>query len=201
MKTKQKRAAIYARVSTDRQTTAQQLAELRAAAERHGWQVVEEYVEHGISGAKGRDQRPKLDALLKAAARREFDLVAAWSVDRLGRSLQHLVGFLAEIHGKGIDLYLHQQGIDTTTPGGKALFQMCGVFAEFERAMIVDRVKAGLARARKHGTESGRPIGRPTVIPQVQRKVHALRRKGMGMIAIAKEAGCGVGTVQKILGA
>jgi len=200
MMTKRKRtAAIYARVSTDRQTTAQQLAELRAAAERHGWQVVEEYVEHGISGAKGRDQRPKLDALLKAAARREFDLVAAWSVDRLGRSLQHLVGFLAEIHGKGIDLYLHQQGIDTTTPGGKALFQMCGVFAEFERAMIVERVKAGLARARKHGTESGRPIGRPSVVPQVQREVLALRRKGKGMIAIARQVGCGVGTVQKIV--
>jgi DNA invertase Pin-like site-specific DNA recombinase len=162
---------------------------------------VEEYVEHGISGAKGRDQRPKLDALMKAAARREFDLVAAWSVDRLGRSLQHLVGFLAEIHGKGIDLYLHQQGIDTTTPGGKALFQMCGVFAEFERAMIQERVKAGIARARKHGTESGRPIGRPSVVPQVERKVLALRRKGKGMIAIAKEAGCGVGTVQKILAA
>lgn len=200
--TKRKRtAAIYARVSTDQQTTAQQLAELRAAAERQGWQVVEEYVEHAISGAKGRDQRPKLDALLKAASRREFDLVAAWSVDRIGRSLQHLVDFLAELHGKGIDLYLHQQGIDTTTPGGKALFQMCGVFAEFERAMIVERVKAGVARAKKHGTESGRPIGRPSVIPKVDRKVLALRRKGKGMIAIAREVRCGVGTVQKIVGA
>lgn len=194
-----RRVAIYARVSTDKQTTAQQIAELRAAAERHGWQVVEEYIDHGVSGAKGRDQRPKLDALMKAAARREFDVVAAWSVDRLGRSLQHLVAFLDEIHGKRIDLYLHQQGIDTTTPGGKALFQMCGVFAEFERAMIQERVKAGLARAKRHGTESGRPIGRPPVAPDVVAKVRVLRRKGKGMIAIAKEAGCGVGTVQRIV--
>jgi DNA invertase Pin-like site-specific DNA recombinase len=190
-----KRAAIYARVSTDKQTTAQQISELRAAAERHGWQVVEEYVEHGVSGAKGRDQRPKLDALLKAAARREFDLVAAWSVDRLGRSLQHLVGLLEEIHGKKIDLYLHQQGVDTTTPGGKALFQMCGVFAEFERSMIGERVRAGLKRAKAEGKR----LGRPRVDVAVERRVRALRAQGKGMIAISRLAGCGVGTVQRIV--
>lgn len=194
-----KRVAIYARVSTDKQTTAQQLQELRAAAARHGWQVAGEYVDHGISGAKGREKRPQLDALLKAAARREFDLIAAWSVDRLGRSLTHLVAMLDEIHAKGIDLYLHQQGIDSTTPGGKALFQMCGVFAEFERAMIRERVRAGLARARRHGTESGRPIGRPTVPAAVEDRVRALRRQGKGIVAIAKAVGCGVSTVQRIV--
>jgi DNA invertase Pin-like site-specific DNA recombinase len=194
-----KRAAIYARVSTNGQTTAQQISELRTAAERHGWQVVGEYIEHGVSGAKGREQRPKLDALLKAAARREFDLVAAWSVDRLGRSLQHLVGFLAEIHGKGIDLFLHQQGIDTTTPGGKALFQMCGVFAEFERSMIVDRVKAGLARAKKYGTRSGRPIGRQRVPVETEVRIRKLRRQGLAIGKIATEVGCGRGTVQRVL--
>jgi DNA invertase Pin-like site-specific DNA recombinase len=196
-----RRVAIYARVSTDKQTTAQQLAELRTVADRHGWQVMEEYVDHGVSGAKGREGRPKLDALMNAAARREFDVVAAWSVDRLGRSLRHLVAFLDEIQGKKIDLYLHQQGIDTTTPGGKALFQMCGVFAEFERAMIQERVRAGLARAKRHGTESGRPIGRPRVGPDVERRVLALRKKGHGIIRISKEVGCGVGTVQKIVSA
>ena len=143
-----KRVAIYARVSTGDQTTDNQLRELRAVAERAGWQVVEEFVDHAISGTKGRDQRPAFDRLLKAATRRHIDVVAAWSVDRLGRSLQHLVGFLDEIHSRHIDLYLHQQGIDTTTPAGKALFQMCGVFAEFERSMIQERVKAGIARAR-----------------------------------------------------
>lgn len=192
-----KRAAIYARVSTDHQTTTNQLAELRAVAQRHGWDVIGEYVDHATSGATGRDQRPKLDALLKAVARRDVDVIAVWSVDRLGRSLRHLVAFLDEIHGKRVDLYLHQQGIDTTTPGGKALFQMCGVFAEFERAMIQERVRAGLKRAKAEGKR----LGRPPVGAGVERRVRTLRRTGKGMIAIAREVGCGVGTVQRILGA
>ncbi len=99
-----KRAAIYARVSTDGQTTDNQLQELRAVAERMGWEIVHEFIDNGVSGAKGRDQRPKFDAICKAAVRREFDVVMAWSVDRLGRSLQHLVQFLGEIHAKGVDL-------------------------------------------------------------------------------------------------
>lgn len=193
---KTKRVAIYARVSTDKQTTAQQLAELRAAAERHNWQIIEEFIDQGFSGAKGRDQRPRLDAMLKAAARREFDVVAAWSVDRLGRSLQHLVALLEEIQAKGVDLYLHQQGLDTATPSGKALFQMCGVFAEFERAMIRERVRAGLRRAQAEGKR----LGRPRVSVAVERRIRALRRSGMGMIRIAKAAGCGVSTVQRIVG-
>ena len=136
-----KRAAIYARVSTEQQTTYNQLAELRQVAASMGWEIVAEFVDHAVSGAKGRDRRPEFDRLLKGVARREFDIIAAWSVDRLGRSLQQLVEFLGEIHGKRVDLYLHQQGVDTTTPAGKALFQMCGVFAEFERSMIQERVR------------------------------------------------------------
>jgi len=192
-----KRVAIYARVSTDRQTTAQQLSELRSAAKRHGWRIVGEYIDQGISGSKGRDQRPQLDAMLKASARREFDVIAAWSVDRLGRSLTHLIALLDEIHGKGVDLYLHQQGLDTSTPSGKALFQMCGVFAEFERAMIRERVRAGLKRARSEGTR----LGRPQVSPAVEMRIRAMRRKGTGMIAIARALRCGVGTVQRVVGA
>jgi DNA invertase Pin-like site-specific DNA recombinase len=124
-----KRAAIYARVSPRNryQHPETQLLALRQVAERAGWQVVEEYVDHGISGAKGRDKRPAFDQLMKDARRRRFDVVMAWSVDRLGRSLQDLVGFLGEIHAQGVDLYLDRQGVDTTTPGGKALFQMMGV--------------------------------------------------------------------------
>jgi DNA invertase Pin-like site-specific DNA recombinase len=127
-----KRAVLYLRVSTLDQTTANQERELRQVAERAGWQIVRVYKDRGISGAKGKEKRPEFDALHKAAARREFDVVMAWSVDRLGRSLQDLVGFLSEIHAAGVDLFLHQQGIDTTSPGGKAMFQMLGVFAEFE---------------------------------------------------------------------
>ena len=150
-------AWLYTRVSTDGQTVDNQLMELKAVAERHSWEIVEIYSDNGISGASGREKRPAFDALCKGAVRRELDAIMAWSVDRLGRSLQHLVGFLGEIHSKDVDLYLHQQGIDTTTPAGKAMFQMCGVFAEFERAMIQDRVKSGLARAKAQGKTLGRP--------------------------------------------
>src|SRR5947209_6053174 len=118
--------ALYARVSTGGQDVEMQLAELRAACERHGWIVAGEYVDDGISGSKGRDQRPAFDRLCKDIARKRFDIVAAWSVDRLGRSLQHLVGFLGELQGAKVDLYLHQQGLDTSTPAGRAMFGMCG---------------------------------------------------------------------------
>ena len=150
------KVAIYARVSTDGQTVENQLRELRAVAKRHKWKVVATFTDNGVSGAKGRNERPGFGDLHKAVAQRQIDLVAAWSVGRLGRSLQHLVGFLGELHAKDVDLYLHQQGIDTSTPAGKAMFQMMGVFAEFERAMIQERVKAGLARARSNGKRLGR---------------------------------------------
>src|SRR6266481_2684605 len=140
-----KRAVLYLRVSTLDQTTANQERELREVAERMGCTIVRVFRDHGISGAKSRDKRPQFDALCRAAARREFDMVMAWSVDRLGRSLQDLVGFLSELHALKIDLFLHQQGLDTTTPAGKAMFQMMGVFAEFERAMIAERVGGGLS--------------------------------------------------------
>lgn len=193
------KVALYARVSTTSQTVDNQLHELRQAAERLGWVIAGEYVDHAISGTKGRKDRPQLDSLLKAVARRQFDVVAAWSVDRLGRSLIDLVGLLQELHAVGIDLYLHQQGVNTTTPAGKALFQMLGVFAEFERSMIQERVLAGLARAREHGTRSGRAIGRPQVQASVEHRIRELRGQGMGKLKIARIAGCGVSTVQRVV--
>jgi DNA invertase Pin-like site-specific DNA recombinase len=152
-----RKAAVYLRVSTQDQTTANQERELRAVASRMGCKIVHVYRDHGVSGSIGRDKRPQFDRLCRDATKRQFDMVMAWSVDRLGRSLQDLVGFLSEIHALRIDLYLHQQGIDTTTPAGKAMFQMMGVFAEFERAMIQERVRAGLARAKDEGKTLGRP--------------------------------------------
>jgi DNA invertase Pin-like site-specific DNA recombinase len=152
-----KRVALYVRVSTDVQTTENQQLDLRAVAARAGWEIIETYADQGISVAKSRKQRPAFDRLLRDASRRRFDLIACWSVDRLGRSLQDLVGFLREVHSLGIDLYLHQQGLDTTTPAGTMMFQMLGVFAEFERALIRERVLAGLSRARARGTVLGRP--------------------------------------------
>jgi DNA invertase Pin-like site-specific DNA recombinase len=130
-----KRVALYGRISTDtrKQAVDSQLRELQAVGARLGWIVVAVFTDEGVSGAKGRDKRPGLDALLKGVARREFDLIAAWSVCRLGRSLQDLIGFLGEIQARGVDLYLHQQALDTSTPSGRAMFQLLGVFAEFER--------------------------------------------------------------------
>jgi DNA invertase Pin-like site-specific DNA recombinase len=160
-----------------------------------GWQIVGEYVDHGVSGSKGRDRRPQFDALCKGAVRREFDIVMAWSVDRLGRSLQHLISFLGEVQAKGVDLYLHQQGIDTTTPAGKAMFQMCGVFAEFERAMIQERVKAGLARA----VARGKKLGRPPVSAKIEDEIRAARKEGKGIRKIATEIGVGVSVVQRVV--
>jgi DNA invertase Pin-like site-specific DNA recombinase len=190
-----RRIAIYTRVSTDQQVTANQELELRSVAHRNGWDVVESFCDAGISGAKGRDERPGLDRLMKGVARKDFDVVAAWSVDRLGRSLQNLVGFLADLHSKGIDLYLHQQGVDTTTPSGRAMFQMMGVFAEFERSMIRERVNAGLRRAKAEGKK----LGRPTISNKKADDIRAALRKGkLGIRKIAASLETGVGTVQRI---
>jgi DNA invertase Pin-like site-specific DNA recombinase len=155
-----KRVAIYLRVSTSKQDTENQLRELSAVADRSGWEIWKVYEDAGISGAKGRDKRPGLDEMMKAVNAREFDMVAAWSVDRLGRSLTDLLGILQDLQEKGVDLFLHQQGLDTSTTAGKAMFQMLGVFAEFERGIIRERVNAGLARARAKGTKLGRRSGR-----------------------------------------
>jgi DNA invertase Pin-like site-specific DNA recombinase len=171
------RAALYLRVSTDEQTTHTQYQELWAAAARAGWSIAEVFEDAGISGSKGRDQRPAFDRLHRAIARREIDIVMAWSVDRLGRSLQDLVAFLGELRAAGIDLYLHQQGVDTTTPAGRALFQMLGVFAEFERAIIVERVRAGLARARAEGKH----LGRPRINGEIEQAIRMALATGKGI--------------------
>lgn len=194
---KGKRVALYVRVSTSEQNTRNQRRELRAVAQRHGWEVVNIYEDAGISGSKGREHRPGLDAMMKAVARRDVDMVAAWSVDRLGRSLPDLLDVLSELHAKGVDLFLYQQGLDTSTPSGKAMFQMLGVFAEFERAMIRERVLAGIARAREEGTQLGRRR-----LEQADAKkakaVSAMLANGTGIRRIARELGVGVGTVIRV---
>ena len=184
-----KRAVLYLRVSTQDQTTANQERELRDVAERAGWQVTKVYKDHGISGAKGRDKRPAFDALHKAAARREFDIVMAWSVDRLGRSLKDLVNFLDELRALNVDLFLKTQGIDTTSPSGKAMFGMLSVFADFERSIIQERVRAGLARAKSQGNK---------IAADIETAVRATLASGTGMLKAAKMHGLGVGTVQRI---
>src|SRR5580704_16082223 len=157
MASKQKRAALYLRVSTDGQTVDNQRLALEAVCEQRGWQLVPPYSDNGVSGAKGRSQRPGLDTLLKDASRGRFDVVLAWALDRLGRSLVDLLDTLNELEAAGAALVLHQQAIDTTTPAGRMFFQVTGAFAEFERGMIRSRVVAGLERARSRGVRLGRP--------------------------------------------
>jgi len=189
-----KRIAIYARVSTGDQTTENQIRELEIVAEKSGWQIVARFIDNGISGAKGRDKRPEFDKLIRGATRKEFDMIASWSVDRLSRSMPDLVNFMSEIQSVGCDLYLHQQAIDTSTPSGRALFQMCGVFAEFERAMIQERVKSGMARAKA----SGKTFGRPKVAQDVEDKIKIMIQNDNTIRAIAKECGVGLSVVQRI---
>ena len=178
-----RRAALYVRVSTsDRgQTVENQLQPLQEAAGRLGWTVVAIYRDEGISGSKGRDRRPGLDALLKGVARREFDIVAAWSVCRLGRSLSDLIGLLGELRSRDVDLYLHQQALDTSTPSGRMLFGMLGVFSEFERAMIRDRVLAGLDRAG-HLASAWAGRGRP----RSRSRIRAALDEGRGVRETAR---------------
>jgi DNA invertase Pin-like site-specific DNA recombinase len=190
-----KQVGIYLRVSTDSQTTDNQRMELEAVAARSGWHVVGFYEDAGISGAKGRAARPGLDRLLRDATARKINMIAAWSVDRLGRSLQDLVGLLNELQSLKCDLYLHQQALDTSTPSGRAMFQMCGVFAEFERAMIRERVNAGLARARSKGVR----LGRRKVKPSVEERILSLRKGGMGILKIGRTVGVGTSVVQRVL--
>ena len=196
------RVAIYLRVSTHNgQTTENQRRDLEAHAAHAGWKVVAVFEDAGISGTKRRDKRPGLDALLKSAARREFDLVAAWSVDRLGRSLQDLLETLQELHAVGCDLYLHQQALDTTTPSGRALFQMMGVFAEFESEMIKARIHAGLRRAKAKGVKLGRKTGWRIAKRKGQDAIIKLHENGVAGREIARRLNVGRATVQRVLDA
>lgn len=189
-----KRVALYVRVSTDAQTVENQVVALQEVAQRSGWTIVHTFSDEGVSGAKGRDKRPGYDALLKAVARHEVQIVAAWSVDRLGRSLPDLVAFLSDIQAKGCDLYLHQQAIDTSTPSGRMLFQMLGVFAEFERAIITSRIKAAHDRCRVKGVRIGRP---PMAVSRVEKVERALK-DGHSIRAVAAATGVSTATVQRV---
>ena len=187
------RCVIYTRVSTNGQTIDNQLNVLREIAKLKGYEIVKEYADEGISGAKGREDRKGFDELIKDATRKKFDLILCWSVDRLGRNLSHLVSFLNEIQSVGCDLYIHQSGLDTSTPMGKMMFQLTGIFAEFERSMISERVRAGQKRSRKKN-------GRPTNLNDgLVHSIKYMREQGVGIRKIATELQVGVGTIYKVL--
>lgn len=194
---KGKRVGFYLRVSTGGQTVENQRRELAAAAEQRSWTVVEIYSDNGFSGAKGRDKRPAFDRLCKDAVAGKFDIIAAWSVDRLGRSVLHLAQFVEDMRASGVGLFLLKQGLDSETPTGRAMLGMCSVFAELEREIIRERINAGLARARA----KGKKLGRKPVDSRTEQRIRALRGKGMGKVKIARELECGVSTVSRVLAA
>jgi DNA invertase Pin-like site-specific DNA recombinase len=191
-----KKVCLYCRVSTTHQTPENQLRELRAVAERMGYEIIAEFIDNGISGAKSRKDRPALDEMVKLATQRKFEMVMCWSIDRLGRSLQHLVEILNELQAMKIDLFFMQQGMDTTTPSGRMIFSVFGAIGEFERNLIRERVIAGQLRAKASGTH----IGRPTKMNEgVKSAVKLLRAKGVSIKQISKQLQIGVGTVYSAL--
>jgi DNA invertase Pin-like site-specific DNA recombinase len=193
---KTKRAALYVRVSTDRQTVENQVQALTKAAEYRGWQIVATYQDAGVSGAKGRKDRPGLDQLLNDAKRRKFDVAMVWAIDRMGRSLIDLLKTIQHLEKCKVDVFIDQQNIDTTTPEGELMFSIVGAFGQFERKMIVGRVNAGLDRARKEGKRLGRPTA---LTPAIETKIKAALSAGdAGMMKIADKYGVGTSTVQRI---
>ena len=177
------RVVIYGRVSTQDQTCENQVQFLKQIIEQHNWELIDTYLDQGISGTKGRTKRPEFDRLCKDMVRRKFDKVMVWDISRLGRSLQHLVEFLNEAMAVNCDMYIHQSGLDTSTPSGRMLFQMVGVFSEFEREMISERVKLGLQRVKSSGKKLGRP---KRINANIQTEVMKLSAEGKSLTSIAK---------------
>ena len=189
------KVVIYGRVSTSDQTTDNQIYKLKEIIEINGWDQVDFYVDEGISGTKGRDKRPEFDRMCKDMVRRKFNRILVWDVSRLGRSLQHLVEFLNDVNSLGINLYIHQSGLDTSTPSGRMMFQMVGVFSEFERSMISERVKLGLQRVQKQGRRLGRP---KTVTSELRDQVCHLLDQGKSYNFINRELGTPKSTISRI---
>jgi DNA invertase Pin-like site-specific DNA recombinase len=190
---KTQRVAFYARVSTFAgQNPEMQLVELREYAARRGWQLTEEYVDHGVSGAK--ESRPALNRLMADAKQRKFDVVAVWKLDRFGRSVAHVVVALAELEALGITFVSLKDNLDLSTPSGRFMFQIVAAFAELERAMIQERVRAGLLNAKRKGKRLGRP---PAAVDKA--RIARLRAAGASLRAIAGQIGVSVATVHKLL--
>jgi DNA invertase Pin-like site-specific DNA recombinase len=189
------RVALYARVSTAySQDPEMQLAELREYAGRRGWQIVEEFTDQGVSGSK--ESRPALNRLMSDACRRRFDAVLVWKIDRFGRSLKHLVNALAELAALGVAFISLRDNLDLSTPSGRLMFQIIGAMAEFERALIQERVRAGIRNARA----KGKRLGRPRVIVDASR-IAALRARGDSWSQIQTELGVSKGTAQRVFAA
>ena len=192
-----KRVAIYARVSTDKQQTSNQVLVLKEIAERSGYNIIQIYEDKGISGSKGREDRPALNKMMKDATHRKFDMVMCWSIDRLGRSISHLIEIMNELNELKIDMFFSQQSIDTTKSSGRMLFSIMGAIGEFEKSLIKERVLAGLDRARKNGTKLGRPSN---MTDGLKSAILILKDKGLGVRETCRKPGIGCATYYKVVG-
>ena len=192
-----KRVAIYARVSTDKQQTSNQVLVLKEIAERSGYNIIQIYEDKGISGSKGREDRPALNQMMKDATHRKFDMVMCWSIDRLGRSISHLIEIMNELNGLKIDMFFSQQSIDTTQSSGRMLFSIMGAIGEFEKSLIKERVLAGLDRARKNGTKLGRPSN---MTDGLKTAILIFKDKGLGVRETCRKLGIGCATYYKVIG-
>ena len=190
------RVVIYGRVSTQDQTCENQVQFLKQIIEQNNWELIDTYLDQGISGTKGRTKRPEFDRLCKDMVRRKFDKVMIWDISRLGRSLQHLVEFLNEAMAVNCDMYIHQSGLDTSTPSGRMLFQMVGVFSEFERELISERVKLGLQRVKSSGKKLGRP---KRINANIQTEAMKLSTEGKSLTSIAKSLSISKTSVYRII--
>ena len=189
------KVVVYGRVSTNDQTTENQLIKLKEIISTNDWDLIDVYVDEGISGSKGREKRPEFDRLCKDMVRRKFNRIMVWDVSRLGRSLQHLVEFLNEVISVNCNLYIHQSGLDTSTPSGRMMFQMVGVFSEFERSMISERVKLGLLRVQKNGKKLGRPN---KITDEIKTEVKYLLDQGFSYTKIQEQTGVPPSTISRI---
>lgn len=196
MAPKKLRIGIYARVSTDSQTTANQLGELQRVVEQRNWHVVEVYEDRGVSGAKARDQRPAFQRLCTDVAQGRINHIVAWSLDRLGRSSRDVINFISDLPDQGASLYLHKEQLDTSTPVGKLVVTIMAGVAEMERSRIIERINAGLQRARANGKILGRPT---SVTATTEHRIRELAASGMGKLKIGRTVGCGTSTVQRVL--
>jgi len=190
--TNTKRIAVYARVSTNKQSTDSQLLDLRRYTRERGWTIFKEYCDNGVSGRK--DSRPALNELMNGAKKRRFDVVLVWRFDRFARSTRHLINALEEFRNLGIDFVSYQENIDTSSPLGSAIFTIISAVAQLERDIIAERVKSGLRRAKENGKKLGRP--RVGVDPK---RISELRSQGLSLRSIARETGISRTTVSEII--
>ena len=191
-----KKVAIYARVSTKEQDCTRQLIELREVAENHGWVIVDEYVDEGISGAK--KNRPELDRMMRDAISRKFEMVATLELSRLGRSVKNMCEIVDLLKSKNINLFIKNQNVDTSTPVGEFFFNIMNSVAQYEREIIRERIISGLDNAKRKGVRLGK---KTNLTPQVREKIIEMKSKGTGLKKIAAECSVAVKTVRTVLSA